>query len=133
LHKYTEDAEEDYSDILDKPSKPGEPNSSHPIVNSADSPGSKMSQTLQLTKRSHTAPFDDDEAMELDPFAEIDDSFDVEDFETKLLRDKKATQCAHVDDLINKLVPSAPSVVLQSTCEELVRRTVTSIFFAAVC
>jgi hypothetical protein len=71
--------------------------------------------------------------MELDPFAEIDDSFDVEDFETKLLRDKKATQCAHVDDLINKLVPSAPSVVLQSTCEELVRRTVTSIFFAAVC
>jgi hypothetical protein len=55
----------------------------------------------------------------MDPFAEIDDSFDVEDFETKLFRDKKATQCAHIDKLVDLLVPSAPSAALQTTCDEL--------------
>jgi hypothetical protein len=84
--------------------------------------GGQVAKKLQLTKRSQAAPFDDDdEAIELDPFAEIDDSFDVEDFETKLLRDKKATQCAHVDELVNQLGPQAPSATLQSTCDELVR------------
>jgi len=116
LHKYTEDAEEDYSDILDKPSNMGK------SITSAetDSTGGKQFKGLQLTKRSYTPSFDDDEATEMDPFAEIDDSFDVEDFETKLLRDKKATQCAHVDKLVDGLVPSAPSAALQTTCDELV-------------
>jgi hypothetical protein len=70
-----------------------------------------LSKGLQLTKRSYTPSFDDDDAAEMDPFAEIDDSFDVEDFETKLFRDKKATQCAHIDKLVDLLVPSAPSAV----------------------
>jgi hypothetical protein len=82
--------------------------------------GAKLSKGLQLTKRSHTPSIDDDDATEMDPFAEIDDSFDVEDFETKLLRDKKATQCAHIDKLVNQLVPSASMTALQTTCDELV-------------
>jgi hypothetical protein len=81
--------------------------------------GGKLSKGLQLTKRSYTPSFDDDDAAEMDPFAEIDDSFDVEDFETKLFRDKKATQCAHIDKLVDLLVPSAPSAALQTTCDEL--------------
>jgi hypothetical protein len=116
LHKYTEDAEEDYSDILDKPMG----KSIDLNWTSAKLSGGKQFKGLQLTKRSYTPSFDDDEATEMDPFAEIDDSFDVEDFETKLLRDKKATQCAHIDKLVDLLVPSAPSAALQTTCDELV-------------
>jgi hypothetical protein len=89
-------------------------------ANRADIAGGKLSKGLQLTKRSYNPSFDDDDAAELDPFAEIDDSFDVEDFETKLLRDRKATQCAHIDKLVDLLVPSAPSAALQTTCDELV-------------
>jgi len=122
LNKYTEDAEEDYSDILDKPSNIGAV--SFLCMYDANNTGGKLSKGLQLTKRSYTPSFDDDDAAEMDPFAEIDDSFDVEDFETKLLRDKKATQCAHIDKLIDQLVPSAPSAALQTTCDELVGRQI---------
>jgi hypothetical protein len=118
LNKYTEDEEEDYSDILDKPSNIGK--SFLLVFIDADNSGGKLSKGLQLTKRSYTPSFDDDDTAEMDPFAEIDDSFDVEDFETKLLRDKKATQCAHIDKLVDQLVPSAPSAALQTTCDELV-------------
>jgi hypothetical protein len=86
--------------------------------------GSKDSQSLQLTKRSNRswreADVDDEDV--LDPFAEIDDDFsgDADDLEANLLRDKRATLCASVADIIEVLQPGRGQEELKNACDELV-------------
>lgn len=77
----------------------------------------KSASTLQLTKRSNKSWRSAGEE-ELDPFAGLDDEFDMsEDLEANLLRDKKATLCTAVGALVETIQGNRD---LGPACEELV-------------
>jgi hypothetical protein len=95
-----------------------------PLRNGADvCAGTRSTHSLQLTRRSNQSWLGDEDADLSDPFAEIDDDFDFgEDIEANLLRDKRATLCANVSRLIEKLEPGAGAAgfpALRETCDEL--------------
>ncbi|RXK41642.1 STE/STE11/CDC15 protein kinase [Tremella mesenterica] len=103
LLKYSEEGEEDYSDIFDSQ------------MGTRTKTGT---QSLQLTKRSNRSWLAEGDE-ETDPFAEFDDDFDAEDLEANLLRDKRATLCAQVNKIVDVLVPQTPPTELKDACDEL--------------
>lgn len=55
----------------------------------------------------------------MDPFAGLDDDFDMsEDIEANLLRDKKSTLCGKIERLIEQITPGNER--LRDVCDELV-------------
>ncbi|GFZ45328.1 non-specific serine/threonine protein kinase [Saitozyma sp. JCM 24511] len=110
LQKYTEEEDEDYSDMFE--GQQGQ-----------ETIGSRSTTSLQLTRRSNRSWLGDEEGDQSDPFAEIDDEleFGADDIAANLLRDKRATLCASVSRLIEKLDPTAGTAGggLRETCDEL--------------
>jgi len=82
----------------------------------------KTQQTLQLTKRSNQSWGSEDVEEKNDPFAEIEEDFsgDANDLEANLIRDKRATLCASVSNIVERLQPSKPLEDLKTACDELV-------------
>jgi hypothetical protein len=137
LQKYTEEEDEDYSDMFE--GQQGQETIGELGVVRAgvvrlavvqvgsqltwSISGSRSTTSLQLTRRSNRSWLGDEEGDQSDPFAEIDDEleFGSDDIDANLLRDKRATLCASVSRLIEKLDPVAGMAGggLRETCDEL--------------
>ena len=63
-----------------------------------------------------------DEGDSHDPFAEIGDDFigEASDLEANLIRDKRATLCTSIAQIVDKLQPSSDPIALVKACDELV-------------
>lgn len=103
LQKYTEADDEDYSDVFDGPA-------TH--VDGANTVGS-----LQLTRRSNRS-WKEEEEEDVDPFAEFDDEFDLDDLEANLHHNKKAALWEEVERLVDQM--QANSQALCDVCDQLV-------------
>lgn len=124
LLKYSEDAEDDWADVLDgHPSVKGECKMDLTGMWLNAMPDQSDTLSLRLTSRTNRSWQDPNSLEDIDPFASMDDELDVEeDIEAQLLRDRKATLQADVTRLVEKLAPGAAD--LGQTCDEIVRSRV---------
>lgn len=82
----------------------------------------KATATLQLNKQNSRSWRSSGEEEEMDPFAGLEEEFEfVDDIEANLLRDKKATLCASVSGLVERV--QSDRSALGDTCDELVSYT----------
>ncbi|KAG8817392.1 hypothetical protein FRC17_011250 [Serendipita sp. 399] len=106
LKRYTEEEEEDYDDVFGKVPASG---------------SGQAIQTLRLNFSNKSWLADDgSDSDDEDPFAEIDEEFPEDDFETNLQRDKHARLCAEVNQLIDDLSPNSPDPTLRRACDQIV-------------
>ncbi|KAG8761646.1 hypothetical protein FRC14_000030 [Serendipita sp. 396] len=106
LTRYTEEDDEDYEDVFGKVPASG---------------SGQAIQTLKLNFSNKSWLADDgSDSDEEDPFAEIDEEFPEDNFETNLQRDKYARLCAEVNQLIEDLTPNSPDPTLRRACDQIV-------------
>ncbi len=72
------------------------------------------------TRRSDRSWHDEDEDDSLDPFAEMEDTFEENDVETNLIRDKQAMLSSTINEAIEQLRPDANEDALTEAGENLV-------------
>lgn len=82
------------------------------------------------TRRSDRSWQDEDEDDSLDPFAEMEDTFEQNDVGTNLMRDKQAMLSSTVNDAIEQLHPDATNEVLAAAGEDLVGEVTKYLNFA---
>lgn len=107
LERYTEDDDEDYEDVFGKV------------------PASGSGQTMQMLKlnlsnKSWIAEDDGDTSDDEDPFAEIDEEFAIDDYDTNLQRDKHARLCSQVNQFIEDLSPDSAEPTLRRACDQII-------------
>ncbi|KAL8727390.1 MAG: hypothetical protein Q9166_006062 [cf. Caloplaca sp. 2 TL-2023] len=111
IQRYAEDEhDEDFSDIFEKPN------------DTVEKPGSSKgseSGTLMLNSKLSNNSWLGDEDDDDDPFAQLEEGFDVMDLETNVARDKYASLCTQVEGLVGSLKVSQAEDTLADFSEQL--------------
>ncbi|KIM28334.1 hypothetical protein M408DRAFT_140026 [Serendipita vermifera MAFF 305830] len=80
--------------------------------------GPTLQLSMRLSNKSWIAG--DDDSDDEDPFADFEEPFVEEDYETNLLRDKHARLTAQMNQLIDDLTPNSADPTLRKACDQIV-------------